>query len=187
MSGSFAVLAPILKERALTEGLRYLLDSQNPHGLGDNFFRQIVAFCNLPKIKLSDEPHIVTATSEWLTDDRRRVDILAIARKNYEHPPSVIIGIEGKITAFESNSQISDYQKALCDAFKSPPKAVILLTTDGRMPKTMDSNNIPVIPMSWKKLAEIMCKEEFYCKTFVKEFADYISIFCKSSRRSRWR
>jgi len=97
---SFSVLSSILKERALTEALRFLLDSSETHQLGDRFFRSFVNLLT-QNYQIPSEPSIVTAMSQWFTDERRIIDVLAVARKSWTDSPYMVVGIEGKVNSPE--------------------------------------------------------------------------------------
>ncbi|MEI6260679.1 MAG: PD-(D/E)XK nuclease family protein [Deltaproteobacteria bacterium] len=185
VSGCFSVLASVLKEKALTESLRYLLDSESPHGLADSFLRQLLACANLPDLQLPHGQHVVTASSEWYTDDRRRVDVMVVVRKTWGETPVIVLGVEGKVTAFESQHQLSDYQSAIVKAFHATPKGIILLTPDGHAPETADEQNraCPVSAVSWSQIAEFSLRE-FANLPFAVEFAEYIRTHVQPSDES---
>jgi len=178
---SFSVLSSILKERALTEALRFLLDSSETHQLGDRFFRSFVNLLT-QNYQIPSEPSIVTAMSQWFTDERRIIDVLAVARKSWTDSPYMVVGIEGKVNSPELDRQIQDYQKALSRTFaKTAQRIVVYLTPYGAKPLTASKRlkSCPSLPLSWSDIADT-CYREFSRVSFCREFADYISEYLSS-------
>lgn len=172
-SNTFSVLSSILKERALTEALRFLLDSSEPHHLGDKFFREFVNLIGRNHL-IPHEPSITTATGQWFTDERKIVDVLVVARKSWADSPYMVIGIEGKINSPERDKQISDYQSALSRSFKGPISRVVVYLTTSKA-KSITANkrlkSCPCLELGWKDIADISRKIDL---AFCRELSDYI-------------
>ncbi len=170
---SFAILCSILNENALTECLRYLLDSSESHRLGPKFF---LAFLDLlpTKYKVNNQS-IVSAISQWRTDEGRKIDIVVVSKETYYKPPSLAIAIEAKTFAQEGNNQIADYQSGLSHAFPKTLRLVVYLTPRGGPAKTGNNRytSCRIFPLSWGQIAEL-CEQKFGSCKFCLDFADHI-------------
>lgn len=184
---SFSVFCSILNEKALTEALKYLLDSKQPHKLEHRFF---YAFMRLlpQKFKSDRGLYAVASIGQWDTESGRKVDILVVAKQNWECAPSMVIGIEGKIDAPESKNQISDYQKALSGTFTNIKPLLVFLTRSGEKPHSANSRSrCNVVSLSWKQIARICRHKEFkdnkFCQDFAAHIRMYISPISKTPKR----
>lgn len=178
MTTAFAILSPVIKERLLTEALRYFLDSNGAHGLGDRLFRALSSKLEL-EWKLPRTPLSVTAISEWPTDGGRKVDVVAVVRKSWRDAPLLVVGIEAKIGAPESKRQIADYQKALRDAYPEVEKRLIYLTLSGHDPKSAKGGRLgqecPTKSVAWRDIAEMVGAVSPKLRV-AGEFADYLNL-----------
>lgn len=173
LTSAFNVLGPLLKERMLTETLRYFLDSSESHGLCDKLLRALAkrSGLSLPKKML-----IVVATSEWSTDAGREVDVVATVRASWDAAPLLVLGIEAKLSSKESASQISDYQLALAEAFPKIKKHLFFVTPSGYAPDTENkkrNSECPVTALCWADIAECLtadCSDS----SVALEFADHL-------------
>jgi hypothetical protein len=129
---------------------------------------------NLPAGALS-----VTAVSEWTTDDKRFIDVVAVVRASWSDAPCFVLGIEGKFGAIESAAQLSDYQAALQAAYPMVPKMLLFATVDGTSPATHDDRleTCQVKPLRWSIVADVassLAPSSLAPSPFTQEFATYI-------------
>jgi hypothetical protein len=153
---AFAIFDRLLKERMLTEALRFLFDSNESHAQGDAFARGLARQLRfqLPPGRLD-----ITATSEWGTDARRRIDLVLVVRTSWTKRPELVIGLEAKTSSKESIMQIGDYQAALANAFPSiKTRRMVFLTANGQLPISGDHQLdaiCPTVTLTWEAVAEI--------------------------------
>ena len=131
--------------------------------------------CAFKDLEVPTQAFHVTATPEWYTDNRKRVDVLLVFRLNWSDPPFLVIGIEGKIKASESPEQLAQYQKAINEAFPEIPKGLVFLTRGGDEPTSADlkNRNCPVKQLSWASLCKAP-KSLLGKSPFAQEFTDHI-------------
>jgi PD-(D/E)XK nuclease superfamily len=145
------MLDTTITENAWSKVLAFLFDSRREHGLKKRALGLWVGLfqcpANLKRLALERPTIQVVARTEWFTEEGRRLDILIDLIDNRGRRKGVL-GIENKVSADESESQIGDYQKALVKAFPGIPKAILFLTPDGRLPITADPDDAPCPALS---------------------------------------
>lgn len=153
------LLQDLIDERAFTRIIAYFLESNESHGLGDLFLKELLKATNIP---LKPYERLDSTTiSEWKTHESKFLDILIIIRepsKTIAGKIKLIIGLENKVFASEHEGQLSDYQRALIQSFPNSKRFLLFLTPDGRAGKTADSKkrqSCPVRVLSYQKLARV--------------------------------
>lgn len=95
---------------------------------------------------------------EWLTDERRRLDIL-VKVLGMGGRLEAVLGIENKLAAGEGENQLSDYQAALARTFRGVPKILVFLTPEGREPESAkEPSECRVVSCSYETITE-MCQK----------------------------
>ena len=129
---------------------------------------------------LSRRRHIVQAKFNWLTSGGRYLDLLLKVKETHASSPSVIIGIENKIEARESEDQIADYQSALILAFPRLMRKMFFLTPDGRPSQTSNvriNNECPCTDVSWITIIQA-CRSKFpKCNGDTRHLLDNLANF----------
>lgn len=174
MTNAFGVLSRFVKERALTETLRYLLDSNESHECGDLFFRVFLEAVGAYSEGIGNE---IAAASEWVTAGGRAVDVVAVSRAAWDCPPLFVVGIEAKTDSKESREQLADYQRALVAAFPKATRLLVYLTVDGSEPTSADSDlerECPVRTATWGQIGSALAKHAEH-STVAAQFSSFVS------------
>lgn len=163
------MLDTTVTENAWSKVLAFLFDSRREHGLNKKALALWVDLFRcpawLPKLVL-ERPNIQVITrTEWRTHEGRRLDILIDLIDNLGRRQGVL-GIENKVRADESGSQIGDYQKALVKAFPRVPAAIVFLTPDQRLPITADP-------------------DQMHCRAFTVGYERIITLLERLARRGK--
>lgn len=155
-----------IKENAWTRIFSFLLNSNSNHNLSVELFKYWAKtiskeneifenFCNSIEIsELSD----IKSKPEWTTDKGRRLDLLIKLFNKAGHLTSVI-GLENKVDSGEKVNQLSDYQKALVEAFPDIPKIILFCSPNGREAQTSERNSeCRCVPTSYSSFQSV-CRE----------------------------
>ena len=140
-STTIGVLQDAFHENVLSRILRYLCSTSEDHGLGDRFLRAWLKRIEGCPFHLSREACRIDARFNWYAKTRsatnRYIDLVLLISKKDGSTPTAILGVETKIDAPESESQIEDYQEALVDKFPHlSDRAIFYLTPDGKANQT---------------------------------------------------
>lgn len=152
------VLQDAFHENVLSRLLRFFSDSSEAHELGDKFVRQWLKSMPYVPVKLGKGRYKINAHFNWLArrgaDTARYVDLVLVISRAAKRSPEIILGIETKINAPESNGQIQDYQSALNRQFNSvPTRALLYLTPDGKPNSTgRVDKNCPCFEVSYESI-----------------------------------
>lgn len=171
--------------------LAWLLDRHGSHGQGDGFlsvflngFRgenrsvlpseQCIARGYRTSVESSYDMYLEGAQKQSAS----RVDIEISG-------PDILLFIEAKIYAPETDNQLERYINVLRSTASARSTALIFLTPTGRLPKSdYVSKQIEVVPLSWKKISQkflryindSMCKKSL-SYALIKQFCDHINRF----------
>lgn len=143
----------------------FLLDSNERHGFGLDFFKNwVIEIQNfndpnteiLSKFDLKSVKRVKSFT-EWPTPKGRFVDIV-LELMDGNGTIIGVIGIENKVLAIEQLEQVKDYQDALIEIFKGElQRCLIFLTLTARESLTKASDgNCPTIEIGFKSIENII-------------------------------
>lgn len=129
--------------------LKWLLDCHGDHGQGSIILERMLDSLSIPSFT-GRIPHSYTIKAESypLGDNLNRVDI----ELNLDN---ILIFIEVKINASEGVEQLKRYKEVAVSKANGKAIAIIYLTRKGDLPVLYREDEV-FIPLSWKKLAEIL-------------------------------
>ncbi|AJE23553.1 PD-(D/E)XK nuclease family protein [Azotobacter chroococcum] len=142
-----------------TAVLAWLLDPAGDHGLGDFLLAALLAWVHRRQEQIPCIPgdRVRVVREACLNNDgRNRVDIELRSRSP---DGAFYVLIEAKIGAPEGAEQLARYARAAELAAGGLPWAIIYLTTDGRMSRTVaDLHSSRILTLSWKELASVLLR-----------------------------
>lgn len=130
--------------------LAYLFDSNETHGLKDTFFKNFIVSC----LSMNDSVEHFDVIDIFLNHysdleiyrERRNIDLLIISK---EH--KIILCIENKVEASESNGQLLKYKHYVDETYPGYKKLFVFLTPDGSSPSSTDW-----IVMTYKSIVDLL-------------------------------
>jgi len=177
----FDLISP--DENKISDILADVLDPDGSHGQGNVFLTEFLNLLTekgvaLPKLDLKRG---VTVTREQTTFQERRIDLLL------KFESELVIGIENKPWASESEKQIEDYIKYIKNYETKDVFAFLFLHPTGKQPESIDENVWRTLEeegkckaLSYKddliaflKRCYEKCKSEKY-RFFLQDFLTYI-------------
>ena len=136
----FGIAPRVMRQETLhSDILAWLLDERGSHDFGGHFAHEFVKRL-LPSPERNLQIEIDIPGKEFSTS-RGPIDILLKARVG-GHP--MVIGIENKIDASETNDQLARYRLGLSSIFKDRPVHLVFLTLDGHKPTNAHPQCPPV-------------------------------------------
>lgn len=127
---SFDVLKKTHDEHCHSNVLAWLLDSRENHGLGNEFFSQLLGrYLSSSRGRPPAQAKIFSIRRE-----AEHIDILAVSDDN----PKTVIAIENKIHSREHGHQLRDYRDYLDEYYGEHKKVFIFLSPEGTPPKEDD-------------------------------------------------
>ena len=130
--------------------LSWLLNPRDSHGFGDRLLVALLAEIKLPSFPLTVSKNCRVKEEQCPDGDQsNRVDIEVDDEKFY-------IIIEVKINASESDGQLAKYVGQAEKKARGRYWTVIFLTISGRPPKSAGDYINKVIPISWRRLADVL-------------------------------
>lgn len=151
MFNVFDVLSPKEDEVKNCKILRWILDCNGSHGLGQRLANALFRKLNIDGISLDNIYRCSTEVCP-LGNQENRVDIVLT---NDEF----IIYVEVKINANEGKEQISRYANNILVQGIGKKQAVIFLTKTGYYPKSTNGSYDRIYPISWKQLSDVFLNE----------------------------
>jgi hypothetical protein len=153
----FDVLNEAVCENSWSRILAALFTSSGNHNLDILPLKTWLSVAGDSRFKaLARQVAASSALCEWVTMERRRLDILIKLLDRRGHLIGVV-GIENKVWSAEQSEQLSDYQNALCKSFPRVPKILLFLTPGEREPRSsVPSRSCPCRPCSYKTIVS-MC------------------------------
>lgn len=174
MRGTFDLFDVVggLAENASSRVLRFLLDSEESHGLGTKFYHTLLhhIYCETRngqvRLSLQDLLECSAATTqcevEWCThgEQKRRLDILIRASLT-DGKLAAVVGIENKHGAAELRDQLASYQRAIVQRFPEVYSVLFFLAPTQRVPETEgNSASCPCIPCSYRSVVAALAEIE---------------------------
>lgn len=151
MFNVFDVLSPKEDEVKNCKILRWILDCNGSHGLGQRLANALFRKLEIDGINL-DKIYRCSTEVCPLGNQENRVDIVLTSDE-------FVIYVEVKINANEGEEQISRYVKSISTQGMGKKQAVIFLTKTGYYPKSTDGIYNEIYPVSWKELADVFLDE----------------------------
>lgn len=151
MFNVFDVLSPKEDEVKNCKILRWILDCNGSHGLGQRLSNALLRKLNIEGINL-DKIYRCSTEVCPLGNQENRVDIVLTSDE-------FVIYVEVKINANEGEEQISRYVKSISTHGMGKRQAVIFLTKTGYYPKSTDGSYDRIYPISWKQLSDVFLDE----------------------------
>lgn len=175
----FEAIGMVDQEIRHAKYLAYIMDPHRPHGFGSVFLREfLMILAELPDSKLSKlNTHLMDLSNARISLEWKRIDILI------EIPTGdnggIVIAVELKINAAESDDQLERYQGVLNGYYKGPKwvKEFIFLTKNEDESKTDGWADIG--------MAQIIADFEsvFAANHFAGESADLFLAYANMMRR----
>jgi PD-(D/E)XK nuclease superfamily len=155
------------REVYLTAGLAWLLDPDGWHGLGSKVLSGLLVQLGLPPA--IDYP-VRVAVEESRSGGETRADLVV-------RMPGVTLLIEAKVYADEQPGQCD----RLADAWATEKPELVLLTLDGRPPRTAITSAALWHQMAWPQVAAIIADAAHApdCAPGVRDLLETIGIFGK--------
>lgn len=173
MFNIFDILSPKEDEVKNCKILRWILDCNGSHGLGQNLANALFHKLKLDNINLNKVYRCSTEVCP-LGNQENRVDIVLTS-------DDFVIYIEAKINANEGEEQISRYAKSISTQGMGKKQAVIFLTKEGYYPKSTDRSYDKIYPVSWKQVSDVFLAELREMNSipahFIRCFCNHISNF----------
>ncbi len=162
-----SLFSEIFNENSYTRILSYLFNSEENHGLNQQFFRSWLKKIDnldfkLPAVKNST----IKSSFNWQTHDGRFIDLVVQVIDRETGKVTHVLGLENKKFTKESESQLSDYQEDIIGTFdEDTDKVIIYMTPKGdKASSCSDDEDIdsecPCISVSYNSLVET-CEEKF--------------------------
>jgi len=177
-----SLFSDIFNENSYTRLLAYLFNSEENHGLNQQFFRSWLKNVQEINFKL---PTAINSTIKtrlnWRTHENRYIDMVIQVINKETGKVSHVIGLENKKFTTESENQLADYQKDINLTFPQSKKVLIYLTPKGHKGKSHSEKitQCPCINVSYNSLTKT-CDEKFKTDkhdilTLIKHLNKYIS------------
>lgn len=133
-----------LKEVQCVAVLRWLLDADSSHGLGDAFAN---AFLKDLSIEPTPLPRVKTEVPfSYTVGQNRRADLVC-----YDHEGLVVLALEAKTATTDHSGQIGDYQEKFL-----PPATLVYLTPQAVAPGDENYESGRWSLRSWHSVAEVL-------------------------------
>lgn len=155
--------------------LAWLLDRHGSHGQGDVFLRCFLDClrsenCSAQPLEQSIVRGYRTSVESSYDMHLGRPQKQSTSRVDIEiSGPDILLFIEAKVYAPETNNQLERYIDILRSTAGARCTSLVFLTPTGRLPNSdYVSNQVEVVPLSWKKISQ--------------QFSSYINVsMCKNS------
>lgn len=160
-----SLFSDLFSENSYSRLLAYLFDSEENHGLHQQFFRAWVKNAEKIKFKLPTAKKCTIKTSfNWRTHENRFIDLIIQVIENSSGRVTHVIGIENKKFTSDSEKQLSDYQLDIISTFPQAEKILIFLTPKGHSGKSQKKlPKCPCVSLSYESLINT-CEQKFKTK-----------------------
>ena len=158
-----ALFSDIFNENSYTRILSYLFNSEENHGLNQQFFRSWLKKIDNLNFKLPAVKNSTIKTSvNWRTHESRFIDLVVQVINKETGKVTHVVGLENKKFTKDSDSQLSDYQKDISLTFPHSHKVMIYLNPRGDKARSRSDKmpQCPCINVSYNSLVET-CEEKF--------------------------
>ena len=186
----FLILKEVFHENTLSRMLRYYFDPFENHGFSERFLRtwlRAVASESNCAFLLGRAAYQITSSFDMSLETEngryRRIDLLLRIEGYRSDEHTAIVGIETKISAPESTSQIEDYQSSLLKRFPNFEHIMIFyLTPAGKISQsanisskcTLHNISYNSIIRTGKRLLKSMNMEGSRSGLLLKDFVTYL-------------
>lgn len=158
-----SLFSHVFNENSYTRILAYLFNSEESHGLKQQFFRRWLKKVKKVDFKLPPPKNSIIKTSfNWRTHENRFIDMVIQVINKKTGKVTHVIGVENKKFTKDSYNQLSDYQADIISTFPQSEKVLIYLTPKGNEGKSHSKKmtQCPCVNVSYISLIET-CGEKF--------------------------